>query len=104
MNSPSSPRRRPTTTPYGRGCREEEQCSQPNLAPSRVTLTGERSAMTMETVEITCVTVDCASPEKVAAFWNEALNWGGVAAAPDGSGAICGPRGGGIYLEFVRVP
>jgi predicted enzyme related to lactoylglutathione lyase len=48
--------------------------------------------------------MDCANPEKVAAFWNEALDWGGVAAAPDGSGAICGPRGGGIYLEFVRVP
>jgi hypothetical protein len=60
--------------------------------------------MTMASVEITCVTVDCANPGKVAAFWNEALSWGGVAAAPDGSGAVCGPAGGGIYLEFVRVP
>ena len=59
---------------------------------------------TLRGVEITCVTIDCANAEAVAAFWNEALNWGGVAAAPDGSGAVCGPPGGGIYLEFVRVP
>ena len=39
----------------------------------------------------------------VANFWNEALDWGGVAVAPDGTGAICGPRSG-AYLEFVRVP
>jgi hypothetical protein len=30
------------------------------------------------------------------------LHWGGVAASPDGSGAICGPVAGGVYLEFVR--
>jgi hypothetical protein len=55
-------------------------------------------------MEITCVTVDCADPGAIASFWNEALGWGGVATAPDGSGAICGPRSGGWYLEFVRVP
>ncbi|MGH8976819.1 MAG: VOC family protein [Acidimicrobiia bacterium] len=55
-------------------------------------------------MEITCLTIDCATPERVASFWNEALQWGGVAAAPDGTGAICGPPGGGVYLEFVRVP
>jgi Glyoxalase-like domain len=55
-------------------------------------------------MDLICVTVDCADPAKVAAFWNEALRWGGVAAAPDGSGAICGPPGGGTYLEFMRVP
>lgn len=55
-------------------------------------------------MEITCVTVDCADPTAVAAFWNEALGWGGVAVAEDGSGAICGPPHGGIYLEFVKVP
>jgi hypothetical protein len=55
-------------------------------------------------VDITCVTVDCAEPERVATFWNEALRWGGVAAAPDGSGATCGPPTGGWYLEFIRVP
>ena len=55
-------------------------------------------------MEITCVTVDCADPERVATFWNAALGWGGVAAATDGSGALCGPPAGGSYLEFVRVP
>jgi hypothetical protein len=55
-------------------------------------------------MEITCVTVDCADVRKVAEFWNEALGWGGVAVSPDGTGAICGPTGGGIYLEFVEVP
>jgi hypothetical protein len=53
-------------------------------------------------VELTCVTVDCADPLRVATFWNEALRWGGVAASPDG--AVCGPPGGGTYLEFIRVP
>ena len=46
-------------------------------------------------MDITCVTVDCRDPGLVADFWNEALHWGGVAAAPDGSGAVCGPAGGG---------
>ena len=55
-------------------------------------------------MEITCVTVDCADPARTATFWNEALRWGGVAVAPDGGGAICGPADGGTYLEFVRVP
>jgi len=55
-------------------------------------------------VDITCVTVDCADPARVAEFWNAALGWGGVAAAADGSGAVCGPASGGMYLEFVRVP
>jgi catechol 2,3-dioxygenase-like lactoylglutathione lyase family enzyme len=55
-------------------------------------------------MEITCVTVDCADPAKLAAFWNDALGWGGVAAAGDGTGAICGPPEGGTYLEFIRVP
>lgn len=55
-------------------------------------------------MHITCVTVDCADPASVAAFWNEALGWGGVSVADDGGGAICGPPGGGTYLEFIRVP
>jgi hypothetical protein len=55
-------------------------------------------------MDVVCVTVDCADPAAVAAFWNEALHWGGVAASPDGSGAICGPPTGGVYLEFIRVP
>jgi hypothetical protein len=55
-------------------------------------------------VDIICVTLDCADPARVAEFWNAALGWGGVAAAPDGSGAICGPPGGGAYLECICVP
>ncbi|HYZ97670.1 MAG TPA: VOC family protein [Acidimicrobiales bacterium] len=53
-------------------------------------------------MDITCVTIDCRDPVEVATFWNEALRWGGVAAGADG--AVCGPPGGGLYLEFVRVP
>ena len=53
-------------------------------------------------MELTCVTVDCADPRAVAAFWDEALGWGGVAAGDDG--AITGPPTGGVYLEFVSVP
>jgi hypothetical protein len=55
-------------------------------------------------MDISCVTVDCTDPATLAAFWNEALRGGGVAVADDGSGALCGPAEGGIYLEFVRVP
>ena len=50
------------------------------------------------------MTVDCRDPAAVARFWNEALGWGGTAVAPDGSGALCGPASGGVYLEFVQVP
>src|SRR5688572_22316232 len=59
---------------------------------------------TMAGMEITCVTIDCHDPGLVATFWNEALHWGGTAVASDGTGAICGPRAGGAYLEFIRVP
>lgn len=55
-------------------------------------------------MHIVCVTVDCHDPALLARFWNEALGWGGVAVAEDGGGAVCGPDGGGTYLEFVRVP
>ncbi len=50
------------------------------------------------------MTIDCHDPGLVARFWNEALDWGGVTVAEDGNGAVCGPRDGGTYLEFVRVP
>ena len=50
------------------------------------------------------MTVDCHEPRTLAEFWNEALGWGGVAASEEGGGAVCGPPGGGIYLEFIRVP
>jgi hypothetical protein len=55
-------------------------------------------------MEITCITVDCADPHRVAQFWDDALEWGGVATSDDGAGAICGPPSGGIYLEFVKAP
>jgi hypothetical protein len=55
-------------------------------------------------MEMTCITVDCRDPGEVATFWNGALGWGGVAVTPDGSGALCGPKEGGLYLEFVKVP
>jgi Glyoxalase-like domain len=59
----------------------------------------------MAGVDAVCITVDCADPAAVAAFWNEALRWGGVDVSADGAIAICGPvGGGGPYLEFVRVP
>lgn len=55
-------------------------------------------------MELVCVTIDCRDPANVASFWNSALGWGGVAVSDDGGGALCGPPGGGCYLEFVRVP
>lgn len=55
-------------------------------------------------MDLTCVTIDCRQPASLAQFWNEALGWGGVASSADGGGAVCGPPGGGIYLEFIRVP
>jgi hypothetical protein len=55
-------------------------------------------------MELACVTVDCRDPASVAAFWNEALGWGGVSVSDDGGGALCGSPTGGIYLEFTRVP
>lgn len=57
-----------------------------------------------DAMDITCVTVDCTDPRRVAEFWNEALGWGGVAVHEDESIAICGPTRGGVYLEFVKVP
>lgn len=55
-------------------------------------------------MNITCVTVDCANPEAVARFWNEALRWTGVQISERGQSAVCAPPVGGTYLEFVRVP
>ena len=55
-------------------------------------------------MELVCVTIDCADPGSLAVFWSGALGWPSPWIAPDGGGAICGPEGGGPYLEFVRVP
>jgi predicted enzyme related to lactoylglutathione lyase len=55
-------------------------------------------------VEPVCVTIDCAEPEVLAAFWRAALGWESVRVSGDGCVAILASRGGGLYLEFVRVP
>jgi hypothetical protein len=55
-------------------------------------------------MDITCVTIDCREPATVAAFWNAAIGGDGVAVASDGTSAVCGRAGGGVFLEFVRVP
>jgi predicted enzyme related to lactoylglutathione lyase len=54
-------------------------------------------------MNLTCVTVDCLDPQRVAAFWAAALGWDEVVGE---GGAVCRPPGaeGGLYLEFVRVP
>ena len=54
------------------------------------------------TIEVTCVTVDCADPVVLVAFWAEALGWDIVRSGT--SGALCRPAGGGLGLEFIRVP
>ena len=55
-------------------------------------------------MDISCITVDCHDPRRLATFWNEALGWGGIAVTSERSGAICGPRSGDTYLEFIVVP
>jgi len=63
-----------------------------------------RSACEHEHMELVCVTIDCHGPERVARFWNDTLRWGGITVSSDGGRAVCRPRGGDMYLEFVRVP
>lgn len=50
------------------------------------------------------MTIDCADPARVAAFWSAALGWEEPSAAADGSGAIIRSPDGGAYLELIRVP
>jgi predicted enzyme related to lactoylglutathione lyase len=52
-------------------------------------------------VEITCVTVDCHDPGRLAEFWSEALDWEVAHVTEDG--AYCLPREGGVGLEFIKV-
>lgn len=49
------------------------------------------------TLRLTCVTIDCADPERVASFRSEALGW-------ELRGHRVEPPDGGSYLEFVQVP
>jgi predicted enzyme related to lactoylglutathione lyase len=46
---------------------------------------------------VSCVTFDCQDPDRVAAFWAEALRW-------QRNGDRVDSPGGEIYLEFVKVP
>jgi catechol 2,3-dioxygenase-like lactoylglutathione lyase family enzyme len=48
-------------------------------------------------VRLTCVTFDCADPERVASFWAEALGW-------RKDHHCVRPPDGGPYLEFCPVP
>ena len=50
------------------------------------------------------MTVDCADAAAVASFWSAALRWKAPRVAADGSGATVRAPGGGLYLEFIRVP
>lgn len=88
-----------------KGIRTVDRTEQPfDPIDHRRVLSRDGRRTTICCMELQCVTVDCADPERVATFWNEALRWGGVATSPDGVAAICGPPGGGIYLEFMKVP
>ena len=48
-------------------------------------------------MRLSCVTFDCADPDRVASFWAEALGW-------SRRGHRVEPQDGGSYLEFVQVP
>jgi predicted enzyme related to lactoylglutathione lyase len=49
-------------------------------------------------VHLTCITFDCADPDRVAAFWAAALGW-----TQNGPHRVEPPEGG-TYLEFISVP
>jgi predicted enzyme related to lactoylglutathione lyase len=49
-------------------------------------------------LNVTCVTIDCADPERLSRFWAEALGW-----RQRGSHRA-EPPDGGIFLEFIEVP
>ena len=52
-------------------------------------------------MEITCVTIDCREPGRLALFWSQALGWE-IAHVAEG-GAYCRPVERGAGLEFIRV-
>jgi hypothetical protein len=55
-------------------------------------------------MDLVCVTVDCVDPAVVATFWSDALGWSRPQVHAEGLGAVSRPPGGGVYLEFIRVP
>jgi predicted enzyme related to lactoylglutathione lyase len=54
-------------------------------------------------VTVTCITVDCRDPRRVAEFWAEALGWR-VAHVDDGGAIVEAPNRDEPYLEFIVVP
>lgn len=56
-------------------------------------------------IDVTCVTIDCRDPVKLAAFWAEALRWEQAPNEWDGSlNLVRPPHDGWPYLEFIEVP
>jgi len=54
-------------------------------------------------VTVTCVTIDCREPRRVAEFWAEVLGWR-VAHVTDGGATVEAPNRDQPYLEFIVVP
>ncbi|MFJ4787076.1 VOC family protein [Streptomyces sp. NPDC088794] len=56
-----------------------------------------------DTGPIAAVVVDCADPRVVGRFWGEALDWT-LREVTDEHAVLRSARGGGLYLELLRVP
>ena len=54
-------------------------------------------------VSVTCITVDCRDPRRVAEFWAAVLDWR-VAHVTDDGAVVEAPDRGQPYLEFIVVP
>lgn len=52
-------------------------------------------------MEITCVTIDCSAPGRLAEFWSGALGW--KVTHSTATGAFCTGPDEGFGLEFIRV-
>ncbi|MFG2638217.1 VOC family protein [Streptomyces sp. NPDC048362] len=56
-----------------------------------------------DTGPIAAVVVDCADPRAMARFWGEAIDWT-LHEVSDRQAVLRSTKGGGPYLEFLRVP
>ena len=54
------------------------------------------------TITVTCVTIDCHDPRRVAEFWAAVLDWR-VASITDDSAIVEPPEQAQPYLEFIVV-
>jgi predicted enzyme related to lactoylglutathione lyase len=54
-------------------------------------------------VTVTCITVDCREPRRVAEFWAAALDWRVAHVTADGA-VVEAPGRAQPYLEFIVVP